>query len=45
MTMTLDLQTSFKVTASPLIKGIVWVMFEPDWSKQEKICFKQGFYI
>lgn len=33
MTLTPDLQTSFKVNAYPLIKGTMWVKYEPDWCK------------
>ena len=33
MTLTLDLQISLEVIAYPLIKGIMWVKYETDWSK------------
>lgn len=32
-TLTLDLETEFKLTASHLLKGTLWVKFEPDWAK------------
>lgn len=32
-TLTLDLKTEFKLTASHLFKGTLWVKFEPDWAK------------
>lgn len=36
MTLTLDLQTLFRITAYVLVKGILWVKYEPDWTQNEK---------
>lgn len=33
MTLTLDLESWFKVTEHTLNKGTLWVKFEPDWAK------------
>lgn len=33
MTLTLDLESWFKVTEHTLNKGALWVKFEPDWAK------------
>lgn len=39
MTLTFDLKTWFKVTVTPLLNGTMWVKYEPDKPKGEKICF------
>lgn len=36
MTLTLDLKTSFKVTAHTLIVSTLWVKYDPDWTKGRK---------
>lgn len=36
MTLTLDLEKGFKVTAHPLPKGILWVRYKPDLARGEK---------
>lgn len=43
MTLSLHLETWFKVTARPLSKGILWLKYEPDRAKArgEKICSGQ----
>lgn len=41
MTLTLDLETWFKVTSYVLLKGTVWVKYEPYWARGEKICSGQ----
>lgn len=33
MTLTFDLENSFKVTACPLTKSTQWVKYETDWAK------------
>lgn len=33
MTLTLDLETRFKITVHPLHKGTLWVKYESDWAK------------
>lgn len=41
MTLTIDLETWFKVTSYVLLKGTVWVKYEPYWARGEKICSGQ----
>lgn len=36
MTLTLDLQTLFKVTVHPLPKGTLWEKDEPDWARERE---------
>lgn len=36
MTLTLDLQTLFKVTVHPLPKGTLWEKDEPDWTRERE---------
>lgn len=36
MTLTLNLETLFKLTAYSLTKGTLWVKYEPDWAKGRK---------
>lgn len=36
MTLTLDQDTLFKVTAHPVLKGNLWVKYEPNWAKGRK---------
>lgn len=36
MTLTLDLQILFRITAYVLVKGILWVTYEPHWAQNEK---------
>lgn len=36
VTLTLDLETWFKVTAHPLFKGTQWVKYEPNWAKERE---------
>lgn len=33
MTLPLDIETCFKVTEHPLVKGNLCVKYEPDWAK------------
>lgn len=33
MSLSLDLETWYKVTAYPLLKDSLWMKFEPDWVK------------
>lgn len=41
--MTLDLQISFNVTAFPLIKGAMWIKYEPDLSKGSENVFSYNY--
>lgn len=36
ITITLDLDTFFKVTTHPLAKDNLWVKYEPDWTRGGK---------
>lgn len=36
MTLTLDLETLFKVTAHPLSKGTLWVKYELNWANERE---------
>lgn len=43
ITLTLDLETQFKVIAHPLLRGTLLVKYDPAWAKGEKICSIQVF--
>lgn len=44
MTLPLNLQTLYEVTAYPLLKVTIWVNYEPDWREGRKNMFRTRIF-